>query len=105
MVNKNGEKIELSNRAKTILQNAKIDWERPAFTFDAGFAKRLNMKELMLVPVNGVYVKENYKKSKGLYIHYPIGENEKTLTFNEGATLYEALNEVKAHITLLDGMT
>ena len=59
----------------------------------------------MLVPVNGVYVKENYKKSKGLYIHYPIGENEKTLTFNEGATLYEALNEVKAHITLLDGMT
>ena len=105
MVNKNGEKIELSNRAKTILQNAKIDWERPAFTFDAGFAKRLNMKELMLVPVNGIYVKENYKKSKGLYIHYPIGENEKTLTFNEGATLYEALNEVKAHITLLDGMT
>jgi len=105
MVDKNGEKIELSLRAKTILQNAKIDWERPAFTFDAGFAKRLNMKELMLVPVSDIYVKENYNSSRGLYIHYPHTGKEKTLTFNKGATLYEALNEVKAHITLLDGMT
>ena len=101
MVDSKGNKITLSARALNILQGSSIGWERPAFTFDVGLGKRLNMKEIKLVQV-----KEVYNKAKnGLYLHYPTGDNKKTLTFHEGATMYEALHEVKAHIRLYDGMT
>ena len=101
MVDSKGNKITLSPRALNILQGSSIGWERPAFTFDVGLGKRLNMKEIKLVQV-----KEVYNKAKnGLYLHYPIGDNKKTLTFHEGATMYEALQEVKQHIRLYDGMT
>ena len=101
MVDSKGNKITLSARALNILQGSSIAWERPAFTFDVGLGKRQNMKDIKLVQI-----KEVYNKSKnGLYLHYPTGDNKKTLTFHEGATMYEALQEVKGHIRLHDGMT
>ena len=101
MVDSKGNKIKFSARALSIIQGSNLGWERPAFTFDVGLGKRLNMKEIKLVKVKEIY----NKSTNGLYIHYPIGKNKNTLTFHEGATMYEALNEVKAHIRLYDGMT
>ena len=60
------------------------------------------MKETKLVKIKEFYTKNS---GKGLYLHYPIGDDKDTLTLFEGATMYEAMSEVKSHIRLIDGMT
>ena len=102
MVDSKGNKIIFSDRAKHIIQISKIQWERPQYTVDVGLAKRLNMKETKLVKIKEFYTKNS---GKGLYLHYPIGDDKDTLTLFEGATMYEAMSEVKSHIRLIDGMT
>ena len=102
MIDSKGNKIILSDRAKQIIQTSKIQWERPRYTFDVGLSKRLNMKEIKFVQMKEFYTKSS---GKGLYLHYPIGDNKKTLTLFEGATMYEVMSEVKSHIRLIDGMT
>ena len=59
MVDSKGNKITLSARALNILQGSSIAWQRPAFTFDVGLGKRLNMKEIKLVQVKEIYNKNN----------------------------------------------
>ena len=76
MVDSNGNKITLSNEAKTKLENSNILWERPQHTIQIGTKVPLNMKELQMISMT-------------------LPENKGKKVYPEGTTMYEVLRQIK----------
>ena len=76
MVDSNGNKITLSNEAKTKLENSNILWERPQHTIQIGTKVPLNMKELQMISMT-------------------LPEEKGKKVYPEGTTMYEVLRQIK----------
>ena len=85
IVDRNGKNI-LTERAKSILQNSNILWERPRFKVEVGTKLDINLKEYNVTKMKSTRVLAN------------------NIELREGTTLYEAMLQVKSQI-LLGGRT
>ena len=94
MVDKNGVKINLTQKAKNKLANSNIMWNKPAFTLTSLTYKNIDMRtfEAVKAPI----------KVEGLKFANP--NKEKFFTMHQGATLYETMRVAKSRL-ILGGMT
>ncbi len=88
IIDREGKKIVLSDKAQLILQNSNIQWERPSFRIALGFGNSFNMKEHEVTNIT-------WKKD----LFHKIDDNP-LLKLKEGTTLYEATNVVASQIIL-----
>lgn len=90
MVDKNGIKINLSQKAKNKLSDSNIIWDKPSFTLTSLTFKNLNMKkyEALTAPIDVSGIK------------FANPNKEKSLPLHEGATLYEAMRVAKSRLIL-----